>query len=432
MLSRFDSFPAKEKAPPRRNSDLMEVMAAGSAETAPDVVVEPTVRDRIPVYDFLRGVAILGILAANLPWYGIPMFATLHGGGTASSGSDAVVEAWTLALVTGKFRSLLALLFGVGIWLQYQKRRLVPGSWPGRYRRRLAILAAFGLAHGFLIWHGDILLLYAGIAFLASLMAGSDDRLLRAVAIAVSVLAVLGGIALFILRFVPEAAPSPEAAAGISRAAELQTFAQGSYLDQLGMRATMFASFFWDWLLVVPFLLGLFTIGILLGRHRILESPNAHPKIRNRILIFGLGVGLTLNLVAGALHEGPGAIYLESATEILFGPLLAVGLAMLLAMVSASCRLGAVERAVAKVGRTALSCYILQSLLCTAFFYSWGGGYFGRLGRVALLAVGAAVVAANLVFADLWLRRFHMGPLEWLWRSLSEGRRFPLRREGAL
>lgn len=36
-------------------------------------------------------------------------------------------------------------------------------------------------------------------------------------------------------------------------------------------------------------------------------------------------------------------------------------------------------RALAATGRRALTNYILQSIICTFFFYGYGFGYFGRL-----------------------------------------------------
>jgi uncharacterized protein len=85
--------------------------------------------------------------------------------------------------------------------------------------------------------------------------------------------------------------------------------------------------------------------------------------------------------------------------------------------------------AVANVGRMALTTYLGQSLLATVIFYSWGFGLFGRLDLVQQLGVVAGIWVANLVFAHLWLQRFAIGPVEWLLRSLTEGRRLPSRKE---
>jgi uncharacterized protein len=82
---------------------------------------------------------------------------------------------------------------------------------------------------------------------------------------------------------------------------------------------------------------------------------------------------------------------------------------------------------VAAVGRTALSNYLLQSVICTSVFYSYGLGLYGRVGPAAGLALTVVIYAGQLAASVWWLRRFRFGPMEWLWRSLTYGRRQPLR-----
>ena len=83
----------------------------------------------------------------------------------------------------------------------------------------------------------------------------------------------------------------------------------------------------------------------------------------------------------------------------------------------------AVLKAISNVGRMALSCYILQSIACSIIFYSWGFALYGTLDSVQMLGIVAVVWIINLVFAWMWLKRFPMGPLEWLLRTLTEGRK---------
>ena len=72
----------------------------------------------------------------------------------------------------------------------------------------------------------------------------------------------------------------------------------------------------------------------------------------------------------------------------------------------------------AKVGQMALSNYLLQTLICTFFFYGYGFGYFGRLKQLELYFFFAEVTMVQIVFSVLWLKHYRMGPLEWLLRSL--------------
>jgi uncharacterized protein len=90
--------------------------------------------------------------------------------------------------------------------------------------------------------------------------------------------------------------------------------------------------------------------------------------------------------------------------------------------------LGGLAARLVAVGRTAFSCYILTSLLCTFTFYGHGLGLFGRVRRPGQILVTVIVWTILLIVAPLWLERFRFGPLEWLWRSLTYGERQPMRR----
>jgi uncharacterized protein len=101
------------------------------------------------------------------------------------------------------------------------------------------------------------------------------------------------------------------------------------------------------------------------------------------------------------------------------------------AVVMLICQAGALRRLTARlatVGRMALTNYLMQSILCTALFYGYGFGLYGKLDRWGLACVVLAVWAAQLAWSPVWLRYFRFGPAEWLWRSLTYWRLQPLRR----
>jgi uncharacterized protein len=79
----------------------------------------------------------------------------------------------------------------------------------------------------------------------------------------------------------------------------------------------------------------------------------------------------------------------------------------------------------------ALTNYLAQSIIMTSLFYGGRGlGLMGQVDRPMLWAVVIGVWALQLTWSPLWLSRFQMGPTEWLWRSLTHGRRLPLRKPG--
>ena len=74
------------------------------------------------------------------------------------------------------------------------------------------------------------------------------------------------------------------------------------------------------------------------------------------------------------------------------------------------------------VGRMALTNYLLQSLICTTIFYSYGLGLYGRVGPLANIFLGLAIYSAQVPFSRWWLSTHRYGPMEWIWRRMTYGR----------
>jgi len=107
--------------------------------------------------------------------------------------------------------------------------------------------------------------------------------------------------------------------------------------------------------------------------------------------------------------------------------LVALGWTGLIMMWCRGSRASAFKERMAAVGRMAFSNYILQTVICTTIFYGYGFGYFGSVPRTGQILIVFTIYAAQLVIAPFWLRHFQFGPLEWLWRSVTYGKRQPFR-----
>lgn len=71
-------------------------------------------------------------------------------------------------------------------------------------------------------------------------------------------------------------------------------------------------------------------------------------------------------------------------------------------------------------GRMAFSNYILTSILMTFCFYGWGLGLFGQIRPLGQWIFVLGVWAIILTWSPLWLRSYKQGPLEWVWRGLTQ------------
>jgi uncharacterized protein len=78
---------------------------------------------------------------------------------------------------------------------------------------------------------------------------------------------------------------------------------------------------------------------------------------------------------------------------------------------------------IATVGRMPLTNYLLQTLLATFLFYGWGLGLWGTVGPALQVALAIGIfVVIQVPLSGAWLRRFKLGPMEYLWRVLTYGR----------
>jgi uncharacterized protein len=163
-------------------------------------------------------------------------------------------------------------------------------------------------------------------------------------------------------------------------------------------------------------------LGIYLMRRGIFHDADAHRAFLRKLIGFGLLVGLPFHLAAIAIYFfDPN----NSFSWLLNGfgalPLALAYLGLIRFWAQSNYALG-LQRRLRAVGRMALTNYLMQSVLCTFLFYSYGLRRFGELSRTEVLVVVLVIWLLQLAWSPWWLRHFQMGPVEWAWRSLAECR----------
>lgn len=375
--------------------------------------------ERSGTLDVLRGFAMLGILLVNLELFRGGYYSRLAGDVSGST-ADRVVEGATFWLAQSKFISAFAFLFGVGAAIQLRRAAARGESATGRLVRRYLVLLAIGLVHSTLVWHGDILFVYALLGL--GLLAFSQVSARTALGWGIGVL-VLTALVPAVLAGAPD---GRQEFWGELQAEAVAAYNHGGFLDQTMQRLAdrMLAGDGYSHLFLMAF--GLMLIGLAAGKSGLVDRAGERRTLLRRFAVVGLLVGVPVNglLAAFYLNGGLGGLELHGLhvpLEVLGAPLL--GLAYL-ALVTLACQRPAVLARLAPlaaVGRMALSAYLLQSLICVGVVV--GFGLYGEISPVQGLALIAAVWAIELVLCPLWLRYFRMGPVEWAWRALTYGTR---------
>jgi uncharacterized protein len=368
---------------------------------------------RIEAVDALRGVALFGVLAVNLVTeFRVSIFQQFLPSASTASWVDQAVEVFLAQAIHSKAFVLFSLLFGVGLAIQYDRL----ADSPRRTQllvRRLVVLLAIGVVHLLLIWNGDILTEYALAGLLALPFLSGSRRLLAGAA-----LAWLG-----IFAIVPQVAPIvtlPNAEWMAQHVADAtRVYGAGSFLEVLAFRIEELPAILPLHVFVFPRTVALFLLGALAWRTGILLQGSA-----DKLLLTGVVIVASIAIAALALEvlsEWRLPARVRFLVEALTPILLALGYAAIVVGIMRLPRGGAIFGWAAPAGRMALTNYLTQSVILGWIFYGYGLGLFGRLGPAAAMAIGVALYAAQAVFSAWWLRRYHYGPVEWLWRALMYG-----------
>ena len=377
--------------------------------------------------DFIRGIAIFGILVMNIQTFG-NVFASYVNPTVNGDFSGLNVVSWFITHIffEQKFYTIFSMLFGAGIVLMAEKAAAKGVSAAKFHYRRSVLLILFGLTHGFYIWFGDILTTYGVFALLVYLGWKSKPRNLLITGVIFSILVSLLMLSGYFGEMPPDQVEMMEQMYLPSQ--ELIQKEMSNYLGDWGrvhearveaMQKMLSFIFFFGIRIAGCMLMGmaLFKLGIINGK----RSLSFYKKLTFICLIPGLLItayGANL-LYADGFKDAIKAQMLYGQINFLASIVVALGYLGLFHWVYKSEGLKAFKQRMEAVGQMAFTNYITQSVICTTIFYGFGFGLFGSLERYQLLLVAFMVVALQIVWSKWWLQRFNFGPLEWLWRSLT-------------
>ncbi len=460
--------------------------ATPTPEAAPALPVGAPVggKQRINALDVLRGLAILLILPANIPTFAQPTDGGM--GGSAASGApafrDVLAEALVRLVVDQKMVTMLSILFGVGLALQYSRAKTDPVRFGKYYGWRMFLLWGLGILHGTFLWFGDILNTYGTLGLIALLLVDKPDDTLRKWTfglvgygvLILSLFTVGAGVmtATGLGRSSPAAPSSPTGipsqssalplaprageasqvervsnrspvtpdpnrtarASGqergqaigrwigglFEREGQVRVYQRGSYLEQLCLRGMyVLIGISGTFWTFGPYSLACFIIGIRLFRAGLFEPTDEALALARKMVVWGLAIGVPFHIAGvGMLLAMPRA---SIGNLIHWYGILPMALALigLGVLWTRSGVLSALQLPFQAVGRLALSNYLFQTLVCTTLFYSYGLKLFGRFGRADQLWFVLAIWAVQIPLSMLWLRYREMGPVEMAWRRLA-------------
>ncbi len=418
-------------------------------------------KQRITSIDSLRGFALAGIVIAHMieEFVGgvIPenVETSFHTGVF-----DYIAEGFMQIFIRGKFYTLFSFLFGISFFIMMDQAAKKGSDFRWRFIWRLVILLFIGLIHS-AIYRGDILTVYVVIGFILPLFYRVPNKWL----ISFAVVLLLGAGRFLIFKFMSEYplfgldfinSSSPEALAywnNLTSGTWMQIANDNitnGLLQKINFQFGVFGRGYQT--------LAFFLLGLLAGRIRIFEKiadfqqskiadnlekkdwniRNDYPFKKQIFKTMYWSIGLTIVFIVATM-----AIFANAPQPVKFDNIIALsGLTAMDLMNGAMTILfitgfilifnkkrKSVLQALAPYGRTALTNYVLQSIIGTFIFYSYGLGYVGKMPVSIAFLISFVIIAIQMYVSKLWLQYFYYGPLEWIWRCLTHFKVFPFVRK---
>lgn len=380
---------------------------------------------RILGIDVLRGAAILGILPMN-----IQLFAAIDGAfinpyaGQFTTGLDVLIWTFLQIFVGHKDLSVFGMLFGAGIILASERTTTRGGSPAGRHYRRMLAILIVGLIHSYGVWSGDILVTYAVTgAWVFVLRKAPAKSLVITGALLFAVPMMLLLAVQLLLPILRDTTVQPlydmYQPTQAMIAAHNETW-RSNWLTQFPARAeNSFAIQTGLYALALGWVAGgLMTMGMGLQKWG-LFSGKLSPKVYIRMAWIGLPLGWLLIILGIVrcvwLNWEPRYCMVAGRIPVECGGLIvAFGWTGLLMTASRRQWVPGLLKAIAAIGQTALSQYLLQSIVCSLIFYGHGLGLVGKVDRLGQLGLAVLIGAVQLWFASWLLARYGTGPMEWM------------------
>lgn len=344
---------------------------------------------RIEVIDALRGFALFGIFFTHIY--------LLHMQHQYSPKILSLINIVYVNALFGKFFTIFSFLFGLSFSIQLQNSISRGESFSIKFLWRLTILFVMGAIHS-LIYKGDILQLYALLGVLLLVFRNYSNKAILSLSLIFFLLSMAVPALRLKTNIEDNLNPVVDLISGeLLRKVNWYLFSEG----QLFVVATFFL------------------LGYYVGKKDYLKNYNALLFKRVALYTGIIAIICTLILAAiffGGLRKNPALTYLEVTISVLMR-LQQVSLSILYTTIFVllyNSKLSNKLNVITPLGKMGLSMYILQSVLVLIFHQ-----FFINVNLIFMIIGTLVLYAGQIILAKIWMSKFKFGPIEWLWRTLT-------------
>ena len=401
---------------------------------------------RIILIDALRGFALFGILMVNMPYMYEPMIKALLPYETAMSGFDNISAIFIRLFFEGKFFIIFSMLFGYGFYIFLNKSFDNENSPLPLFKKRLFILSLLGLFHIIFFWNGDVLLYYSVLGFVLILFRNvSEKKIFRwSLFFICTPIILMSLIVLFnyIGNQIPEVKTAMQSEIEKSNDSIVQMYerlkviySSGSISDIITARVNEYITLLSGSILFYcPIVFGMFLIGFWAAKMRLANEFKNKAEFFKKVFWWCFCTGIAANFIYLFTDQyinfnSPDFKTLLSYSMSIWGGV-TLGLCYVsgIVLIHIQGKKNIFEKYFVPVGRMALTNYLIQSVICSLLFHSYGLGLYGKIETWQAIILTVFIFTIQAIYSRLWLHYFYFGPFEWLWKSLTYSQLQPMKK----
>lgn len=401
--------------------------------------------ERIELIDALRGFALFGILMVNMLYMYAPMSQMMLGAKANASTIHIISESFIKFFFEGKFYVIFSMLFGFGFFIFMNKITDTSYDILPIFRRRLLFLLLFGVAHISLLWAGDVLVYYSLCGFILILFRKSSDKklLIWAIILALFPIVILTGMTTLVTlgSQMPEVKSQIDSQFGesISVMKDLVeraniAYSTGTFGDIFSIRMQEYFTLLGSTIFFFcPVILSMFITGYLIARKGVANYLKNNNNLLKKTLLIGLFAGISTSALYVVSYQNsvPSLLNIWSlmatSMHIIGGFSLGLSYVAGITLLFSKGKNAFFSKHIAPVGRMALTNYLLQSVITSFLFHSYGLALYGKVEIWQGIVLTILIFTLQIFFSKWWLSNYKFGPLEWLWRSLTYSKFQPMK-----
>ncbi len=392
--------------------------------------------ERINEIDMIRGVALFGILIVNMAFFKSPFF-DLRLPSNYPEGIERISAYFIQLFFTGNFYAIFSFLFGLGFYI-FMDRTMQKGlELKPLYRRRLFALMVFGLLHIILFWSGDILFNYAIVGFILLSFRNKPLQAIKKWIISLFMVSFILNMVLIVFKGIGEIIGDEKYHAVVDQmlAEAILKYTEAGFVELLLYRLVNEAPYmligviFW-----IPQVLAFFLCGLYVGKIGIFKDIPAHIPLLKKIRFWGFLIGGLLLILLVLFDSGTITtnelinLSMLSGINYLASLFLFPAYVTSIILAAQNATWNKILSPIASAGKMALTNYLSQTLICVIIFYGFGFGFYGQLTIYHGIMLTVAIFLLQVFWSSIWMKRFRFGPMEWVWRTITYKKRFPISR----